>query len=105
VPDLPDHLRLRIGESRIIELRGLPSAGYSWQHEIVGDDGVVGVEWSRAARSGPSVPRAGSGTVETMTVTGQEPGTVQLRVRWRRKWDPPEVAKAEHLVTVIVSAR
>ena len=48
--------------------------------------------------------RGGTGTVETMTVTGEQPGTVRLRVRWRRRWDPPDVSKEEHLVTVTVSA-
>jgi hypothetical protein len=104
VPELPDHLDLRIGESWTVEFRGLPSAGYSWQYEIVGDDGVVGVEWSRAARGVTPMPQGGAGTVETMTVTGAEPGTVQLRVRWRRGWDPPDVAKEEHLLAVTVSA-
>ena len=105
MPDPPDHLNLRIGESRRVEFRGLPSAGYSWQYEIVGDDGVIGVDWSSATRSVVTVSQAGAGTVETLTVTGEEPGTVQLRVRWRRRWDPPDVAKKEHLVAVTVSAR
>jgi predicted secreted protein len=105
MPDLPDHLDLRIGESRTIEFRGLPSAGYSWQHEVLGDHKVVHVEWTRAARSVPTVPQGGGVTVEIMTVTADEPGTVQLRVRWRRRWDPPDVSKEEHLMAVTVSAR
>jgi predicted secreted protein len=105
VPDLPDRVDLRVGESRSFEFRGVPSTGYSWQHEIVGDEDVVQVEWSRAARGAPTtVPQGGAGTVETMTVTGVQPGAARLRVRWRRRWDPPDVAKEEHLVMMTVSA-
>jgi predicted secreted protein len=105
VPDLPDHLDLGAGESRSFEFHGVPSTGYSWQHEVAGDEAVVNVEWSRAARGAPNtVPQGGAGTVEIMTVTGGQPGTARLRVRWRRRWDPPDVAKEEHLVIVTVSA-
>ncbi len=90
MPDLPDHLDLRVGESRSFELHGVPSTGYSWQHEIVGDEAAVHVEWSRAARGAPTtVAHGGAGTVETMTVTGEQPGTARLRVRWRRRWESP----------------
>jgi predicted secreted protein len=101
---LPDHIELVVGEQVTFELPGLGTAGYVWDHEIVGDDGIVDAGWSRGWPAGaPSAP-VGVSAPETLTIVARRPGTVELRAFQHRRWEPPDKVSVEHRVTVDVAA-
>jgi hypothetical protein len=102
VPDIPDHLALATGESWRLEFPGLATAGYRWGHAIVGDQDVIEVRWTQGDPAGPAPRPAGSSTPEVVTVTGRRPGTVTLRIFQRRSWEPPDQARVQHQLSVLV---
>jgi hypothetical protein len=98
----PARVELAVGEERAIELPGLGTAGYVWDHEVTGDEGVADVTWTRGFPPGTPMPRAGVSAPEVATVRGRSPGTVTLRLYQHRRWEPPEQARAEHRIEVVV---
>jgi predicted secreted protein len=101
---LPDRIELAVGEQLTRELPGLATAGYRWDHEIDGDEGVVDVTWARGLPPG-STPPVGTNAPETLTIAARRPGTVDLKVFQHRSWEPPEKAINERRVTVVVGDR
>jgi hypothetical protein len=103
--ELPDELRLAVGDSHELTLPGLGTAGYRWDHEVVGDPGVVAVSWRRGfgPGEGPDPRSAGASAPERLTVTGTAPGRVTLLVSQGRPWEqrPP---RAQHTIQVLVGA-
>jgi predicted secreted protein len=102
-------IRLQVGESRELELRGLGSAGYSWEPHLLGPEGIVSV---RRVRSGPATrPPAGgpappSGSLpELFEVTALAEGAVRVRFVLRREWEPDESPLEESEFDVVVETR
>ena len=102
----PD-IRLRAGERREIELRGLGSAGYAWEPSVSGPEGIVEV---RRVPSGPMArPPAGgeappSGSLpERFEVAALAPGRVAVRFVLRREWEPEEPPLEESVFAVVVA--
>ena len=83
-------LELRVGEVHEAELRGLGTAGYSWDVSVEGPEGVVEV---RRAPSGalPAPPGDGppeSGSLpETFHVEAVGQGHVHVHFVLRRTWE------------------
>jgi hypothetical protein len=103
VPDVPSRLELTVGESWMFEFPGLGTAGYRWGHEIVGDEDVIEVRWTQGHPAGVPQRSPGASTPEVVTVTGQRPGTVTLRIFQRRRWEPPDQVRVQHHLSVLVS--
>jgi hypothetical protein len=102
VPDVPSRLVLAVGESWGLEFPGLATAGYRWGHEIVGGQDVIEVRWAHGHLAGAARRPAGSSAPEVVTVTGQRPGTVTLRIFQRRSWEPPDQVRVQHHLSVFV---
>jgi hypothetical protein len=98
----PTHLELAVGADHALHLPGLGTAGYAWEHELDGEDGVVDVRWTRGYPADTPPRRAGLSAPELATIIGRRPGTVELIFRQRRPWEPPEKAREEHHVSVTV---
>ena len=103
MPDIPSRLDLRVGESWSFEFPGLGAAGYRWGHEIVGDRDVIEARWTQGNPAGAAPRPAGSSAPEVVTVTGQRPGTVTVRIFQRRSWEPPDQVRVQHRLSVLVS--
>jgi len=101
--DPPDRAELRVGEQVSYELPGLGTAGYVWDEEVEGDDGVVSVSWKRGWPPGEEPLRsAGASAPEVVAIAGLRRGTVVVRLVQHRRWEPPDQAIAEHRITVAV---
>jgi predicted secreted protein len=100
VPDL----ELKVGELHHLELRGLGSAGYSWEPMVEGPEGVVEI---RRAPSEPVPEQDGppvSGSLpEAFQVEGVGPGRVRVRFTLGRSWEPDEPPLEEEELDVIVT--
>jgi predicted secreted protein len=80
-------IRLQVGESRELELRGLGSAGYSWQPHLLG----------------PAPP---SGSLpELFEVTALAEGAVRVRFVLRREWEADESPLEDSEFDVVVETR
>jgi hypothetical protein len=99
--ELPDSLELAPGEERAFKLRGLASAGYVWNCEIVGDGDVVDTHWTSETPPSPR-PRPGWSAAKTLTLRGLRPGVVELRLYCHRPWEPPDSVLADHRLAVHV---
>ena len=102
-------LELKVGEMHELELRGLGSAGYSWEPSLEGPEGVVEI---RRAPSGPlrRPPAAGrpapaSGSLpEAFQVEAVGARAGRVRFALRRSWEPDEPPLEETALDVIVTA-
>jgi predicted secreted protein len=99
--ELPDRIELNVGEQATYELPGRGIAGYRWDHELEGDEGVAEASWVRGLPPG-ATPAVGAAAPETLTIEAKRPGTTRLRVFQHRRWEPPEKARNEQHVTVVV---
>jgi predicted secreted protein len=101
-------LELRVGDVHELELRGLGSAGYSWQTELTGPEGLLQIE--RAGSGPPATPTpAGSPPVggslpELFRLVALGEGRVHLRLTLRRSWETGNPPIEEDELDVIVSA-
>lgn len=98
---LPDRVELGVGEQLTLELPGLATAGYVWDDEVAGDDGVVSVGWTRGFPDGAPAP-PGVSAPESVTILGAKPGTAVVRLLQHRRWESPDRVQTEHSVTVVV---
>ena len=102
---IPARLELTAGEQRPIELPGLGMSGYVWDHEIVGEDGVVDVEWVRGDPPGSPPRPVGVSAPQVATIRAVRPGAVDVRLYQHRRWEPPDRIRAEHRLSVLVRPR
>lgn len=84
--DAATRLELAVGESRVVPLRALATAGYSWSLSVGGPNpDAVAVDVQRGeippgAPPGRSVP-------EAAVVRGVAPGSAFVRLEQRRRWE------------------
>ena len=105
---MPD-LELKVGELHELDLRGLGSAGYSWEASLERPEGVVEI---RRAPSGPlperpppGGPPPDSGSLpEAFLVEAVAAGRVRVQFALRRSWEPDEPPLEETDLDVIVTA-
>jgi len=101
--EVPEDLRLSVGEEQTIRLPGLATAGYRWQASV--DDERVATTTSRfetAAERGES--KAVSSRDELVTVRGRGVGKTRLSLVQRRSWEGDAEPIAAHTVEVDVVA-
>jgi predicted secreted protein len=102
--DLPDHLDLRVGQSRSLVLPSLGTSGYVWQEEVVGQPGVADVSLARGFPPGTQPPAVGVSAPETLTIRALEPGEATLLLRQARPWEHDQPPIREAQITVSVTA-
>ncbi len=100
--DIPTHLDLTVGDERTLELPGLGTSGYVWEHDIHGEDGVVDVQWTRGYPPGTPSPPVGASAPEVATIRARRAGEVEVVLYQHRRWEPRERARAEHRISVLV---
>lgn len=103
--DVPEELRLRVGEEHTLRLPGLATAGYRWQAAIE-DEGVATVSSRFDSGEATGAARTASSRDELVTVSGRAEGTTRLSLVQRRSWegggDP--IARHDVVVTVVAAA-
>ena len=99
---VPADLELTEGEERRLELPGPGTAGYVWQHDLRGEEGVVDIRWARGYPAGTPRAPAGASAPETATIRALRAGAVEVVLYQRRPWEPPERALTAHHLSVLV---
>jgi hypothetical protein len=100
-------LELTVGEAYRLELRGRGTAGYSWQTEVRGPEGVLEVRrvlsgsGAPAPAEGGPAPASGSSPV-VLELVGLAAGRVRVRLSVRRPFEEgvPPLEEDELDVTV-----
>ena len=94
-------LTLSVGDRHELELRGLGSAGYSWDTSVDGPEGVVEVRRLPPGRSpnaepgGP--PPDNISLPERLEITAVGAGRVRLRLALRREWETEQPLEQDEL--------
>ena len=101
-------LELKVGDVHELVLRGLGTAGYTWEIEPVGPEGVLEIQ---RAPSGPAAtaplggpPPPGGSLPEVFQLLAVGAGRVQLRLALRRSWEAESPPIEEDQFDVTVSA-
>jgi len=102
--DIPTRLELAVGQQYTVELPGLGTSGYIWEHEIIGGDDVVDVQWTRGFPPGSPPRPVGVSAPEVATIRAVRPGAAEVRLYQHRRWEPPDRVRAQHRLTVVVSS-
>jgi predicted secreted protein len=103
VADVPEELRLRVGEEQTVRLPGLATAGYRWQAAV--DDEKVATVSARFETGKENLEsKAASSRDELVTVSGQAVGTTRLSLVQRRSWEGDADPIAAHTLTITVVA-
>jgi predicted secreted protein len=103
VADIPEDLRLHVGEEHTIRLPGLATAGYRWQ-AAVDDERVATVSSRFDTDEEQPGTEAASSRDELVTVSGLAEGTAHLSLVQRRSWEGEAEPIAAHNLTVTVVA-
>jgi hypothetical protein len=89
-------IRLEVGESEVIPIGGAGAVGYTWQSDVDGDLDAITFSILPATSpptapapntSSPMPPSAGSSD-QLLTIKAEHPGTVLLRLRLARPFQP-----------------
>jgi predicted secreted protein len=102
--DIPTRIDLKVGETYVLRLKGLGSAGYTWDYSIDGNDKVVTV--SRETASNPTTARAGGPPPDTYSldhlfkIQAHEPGRVLIHFFQHRTWEKGKPPLEEHVLEV-----
>lgn len=100
--EVPTEVTLTGGGQTSIQLPGLGTSGYVWDHEVAGPEDVIDVTWSRGFPPG-SVPQAvGVSAPEVATIVACRQGTIELRLYQHRRWEHSVAPRVDHRITVIV---
>lgn len=89
--DVPTRINLKVGGKYVLRLKGLGSAGYTWNYNVDGNDKVVSITREMASR--PTTAPAGGPPPDTysldylFTIQAQEPGSVLIDFFQRRSWE------------------
>jgi predicted secreted protein len=95
-------ITLRRGESHLIQLKGLGSAGYEWMLESF-DSTVIAVERIPHSRDEVKAPIVGS-LDERFKLTAVGPGQTLVHFAQRRRFQPGAMPHASCEVRVVVIA-
>lgn len=101
--DIPETLTLPEGQAHEIELPGLGTAGYRWNHTIQGEPGVVDVTWRRGTPAAQARPApVGVSSPEWVTIRATRPGQVSLQLFQHRPWESATEPRSRHTIVVQV---
>jgi predicted secreted protein len=103
--EVPSRLELHPGEEYAVELPGLATAGYRWEHELDPVSGVVDVTWRRGTLPLSSPPAMGASAPEIVIIRAVEPGEVKLRLVQRRHWNRKSPPVDSHDIEIVVAGR
>jgi len=104
--EVPTSINLRIGQKYVLRLKGLGSAGYTWNYNVDGNDKVVSISREMAGR--PTTAPAGGPPPDTysldylFTIQAHEPGRVLIHFFQHRLWEKDKPPLKEHVLEIHV---
>jgi predicted secreted protein len=104
--DVPTSINLKVGEKYVLRLKGLGSAGYTWNYSIDGNDKVVSI--SKETLSRPTTASVGGPPPDTFSldylfiIQAHEPGRVVIHFFQHRSWEKDKPPLNEHVLEIHV---
>jgi predicted secreted protein len=93
-------IRLRVGETREVELPGRGTSGYVWR---VDPEPGPGLSIEKSTGAGKESGRGvGASTSEVFRITADQPGKSRARFVQSRPWEQGQAPLSIHVVDVIV---
>jgi predicted secreted protein len=102
---VPERIRLRVGETKTVRLTSRAGAGYSWTYHISGSPGTVSVTFGSAGgvtRAPDGEVQGGRSVDEQVTIRGETPGRVTLRLEHQRSWQKDKPPLEERVFEVVI---
>jgi len=97
--DQGSEFQVHPGDLIVVRLPENPTTGYRWELDVA-DDRIIALQdsdYSTASSAG-----IGGGGMRTFSLEAHRPGTVRVRLRLRREWEPEEAAVDCFEVTIRV---
>jgi predicted secreted protein len=104
--NVPTRINLKVGEKYVLSLKGLGSAGYTWNYSVDRNDKVVSISRETAGR--PTTPPVGGPPPDTysldylFTIQAHEPGHVLIHFFQHRLWEKDKPPLNEHTLEIHV---
>lgn len=100
MPSGTDEIRLKPGESGTIKLKGLATAGYTWNYTTDGNKDCIKVS-KDFVTPGTSV-QPGASADEVFTITAKKAGKVNIYFSQQRSWEKHADPVNEKKVTILI---
>ena len=106
--ELPTQVKLMVGDTYVLRLKGLGAAGYMWQYSINGPGDVVSVSLEmvgpepRSVDAGAIVP--GFSRDEQATLQALRSGHITIDFALRRPWEVDKPPLQEHHLEIHVES-
>lgn len=101
----PHRIELMVGETYSLELPGLGTAGYRWQHEPDETAGIIDITWQRGRPASEPAAPAGASAPDVATLHATRAGLATVRLVQRRSWEGDRPPLRSHELEVIVQPR
>jgi len=99
-------INLKPGETYALLLKSLPSEGYGWTFELLGDKESISANFAKQATPpapDPNVPKfVGASVEQRFLVKGLCPGSVTIHLVERRPWEKDKPPADERNIRVTV---
>ncbi len=99
-------VNIKPGETYTLVLKSLPSEGYGWTFETLGDKEAVSASFAKQAApaaADPNVPKfVGASVDQKFLIKGLNPGTATIHLVERRPWEKDKPPADERSLRVIV---
>lgn len=102
----PTKIQLKVGETYTLRLPGRGSAGYAWEHHIVGNEQTLSVTQEGVREKLPGevddrMPSSYSADI-LLSIRALEPGHATLHLQLRRPWEKDRPPLNMHTLEVTV---
>lgn len=100
--DITEEIKLKIGESTTIQLKGLATAGYEWNYTTDDNKSVVTISKEFNLSEKLSQKNMGASADEVFTITANKKGNVNIYFFQKRSWEKNTNPLKEKKVKIII---
>jgi predicted secreted protein len=87
MPDDYDEIKLRVGETTIVQLKGLGTAGYQWTYSVNNNKSLVTISKDFILTDNTSRKNAGQSAEEAFIIKANKKGVVLITFLQQRSWE------------------
>jgi predicted secreted protein len=86
-PDLTEHIKLKIGDSTTVKLKGLATAGYEWNYTVDGNKDLITISKEFILPEKLTRKNIGTSADEVFTITAHSKGQLTIYFFQKRGWE------------------
>lgn len=97
-----EQVKLNVGESTNVQLKGLASAGYVWNYKIDNNQDCLNISKNYVNDGKTSQAKMGTSSDEVFTIKAIKKGNVNIKFLQSRSWEPNEDPVKEKNIMIII---